>query len=295
MPTKSALAGMCCAALGYGRGSDDERSFLANFADVRLTTIAVPRVVERNTTNARKTKLSVRRLQDYHTVQNTKKADGGIKDCHITYRQYLTDASFGVLIEGDAVLLKQIADALSDPKWGVWLGRKTCVPSAPVLAGLWDSRTEALKLLIGEEPLESFTRQEDVESFAEGRDSLPDQPVSFASDRRTICPHAPEEFDTSKGDIMRIESNPIPMRERTSMVWLQYGSIEVQDGALVLIDKDGIRTHLPVGGLACVFLEPGTRITHEAVALAAEVGCLIQWVGEGGVRLYSAGQPGGAV
>ena len=93
---------------------------------------------------------------------------------------------------------------------------------------------------------------------------------------------------------MRLESNPIPMKERTSMAWLQCGSIEVQDGALVLIDKDGIRTHLPVGGLACVFLEPGTRITHEAVALAAEVGCLIQWVGEGGVRLYSAGQPGGA-
>ena len=93
---------------------------------------------------------------------------------------------------------------------------------------------------------------------------------------------------------MRLESNPIPMKERTSMVWLQYGSIEVQDGALVLIDKDGVRTHIPVGGLACIFLEPGTRITHEAVALAAEVGCLIQWVGEGGVRLYSAGQPGGA-
>lgn len=93
---------------------------------------------------------------------------------------------------------------------------------------------------------------------------------------------------------MKIESNPIPIKERTSMVWLQYGNLDVQDGALVLIDKDGVRTHLPVGGLACIFLEPGIRITHAAVALAAQVGCLIQWVGEGGVRLYSAGQPGGA-
>jgi len=78
------------------------------------------------------------------------------------------------------------------------------------------------------------------------------------------------------------------------MVWLQCGQIDVQDGALVLIDKDGARIHIPVGGLACLMLEPGTRITHGAVALAASVGCLIQWVGEGGVRLYSAGQPGGA-
>lgn len=41
-------------------------------------------------------------------------------------------------------------------------------------------------------------------------------------------------------------------------------------------------------------LEPGTRVSHAAVAMAAEVGCLLIWVGEGGVRLYSAGQPGGA-
>jgi CRISP-associated protein Cas1 len=93
---------------------------------------------------------------------------------------------------------------------------------------------------------------------------------------------------------MRLESNPIPIRERNSIVWLQYGQVDVQDGALVLIDKQGIRTHIPVGGLACLMLEPGTRITHGGVALASEVGCLILWVGEGGVRLYSAGQPGGA-
>ncbi len=93
---------------------------------------------------------------------------------------------------------------------------------------------------------------------------------------------------------MKLESNPIPMKERSTMVWLQYGQIDVQDGALVLIDKDGVRIHIPVGGLACLMLEPGTRITHGAVALAASVGCLILWVGEGGVRLYSAGQPGGA-
>ena len=41
-------------------------------------------------------------------------------------------------------------------------------------------------------------------------------------------------------------------------------------------------------------LEPGARISHAAIALAARVGTLITWVGEGGVRLYSAGQPGGA-
>lgn len=93
---------------------------------------------------------------------------------------------------------------------------------------------------------------------------------------------------------MRIISNPIMLKERTSMLWLQYGNIDVIDGALVLIDKEGIRTHIPIGGIGCLLLEPGTRISHAAVAIAAEVGCLLLWVGEGGVRLYSAGQPGGA-
>lgn len=93
---------------------------------------------------------------------------------------------------------------------------------------------------------------------------------------------------------MRIPSNPIPMKERSTMAWMGYGQIDVQDGAVVLIDKNGVRTHIPVGGLACLLLEPGARITHAAIATLAEVGCLVLWVGEGGVRLYSAGQPGGA-
>ena len=32
-------------------------------------------------------------------------------------------------------------------------------------------------------------------------------------------------------NVMRIESNPIPMKERSSMVWLQCGNLEVHDGA----------------------------------------------------------------
>ena len=66
------------------------------------------------------------------------------------------------------------------------------------------------------------------------------------------------------------------------------------DGAFVVVDVTGIRTHIPVGGVACIMLEPGTRLSHRAAALAARVGTLLVWVGEAGVRLYSAGQPGGA-
>lgn len=87
---------------------------------------------------------------------------------------------------------------------------------------------------------------------------------------------------------------PIPLRDRAAMVFVEHARLDVLDGAFVAVDADGNRTHLPIGGLACVMLEPGARISHAAVVLAARAGTLVTWVGEGGVRLYSAGQPGGA-
>ena len=78
------------------------------------------------------------------------------------------------------------------------------------------------------------------------------------------------------------------------MVFVERARLDVLDGAFVAVDAEGGRTHLPVGGIACLMLEPGARISHAAVVLAARAGTLVIWVGEGGVRLYSAGQPGGA-
>lgn len=87
---------------------------------------------------------------------------------------------------------------------------------------------------------------------------------------------------------------PIPMKDRVSMIFLEYGQVDVLDGAFVLVDKTGVRTHIPVGSVACIMLEPGTRVSHAAIKLAATVGTLLVWVGEAGVRLYASGQPGGA-
>ncbi len=87
---------------------------------------------------------------------------------------------------------------------------------------------------------------------------------------------------------------PITVKERISVLFIERGQIDVIDGAFVVVDKNGVRTHIPVGGVSCLMLEPGTRVSHAAVALASRVGCLLIWVGEAGVRLYASGQPGGA-
>lgn len=92
-----------------------------------------------------------------------------------------------------------------------------------------------------------------------------------------------------------IPLKPIPEKDRMSMVFIGMGQIDVRDGAFVVIDEvNGERMHIPVGSVACLLLEPGTRISHAAVKLAATVGTLLIWVGDAGVRLYSTGQPGGA-
>jgi len=71
---------------------------------------------------------------------------------------------------------------------------------------------------------------------------------------------------------------PIAMKERISMIFIERGEIDVLDGSFVVIDKNGVRTHIPVGSLACIMLEPGTRVSHRAATLAARVGALLVWL-----------------
>ncbi len=98
----------------------------------------------------------------------------------------------------------------------------------------------------------------------------------------------------ANGDAPYVPLRPIAIKDRAGIIFVQYGELDVIDSAFVLVDVKGVRIQIPVGGLACIMLEPGTRVSHAAVILAARVGCLLVWVGEAGVRLYASGQPGGA-
>jgi len=180
MPTKSGIAGLCCAAMGISRGSEQERDFLQRFHRVNMLTVSIPR---RHPTRDQTT-LEVRRLRDYHTVKDTRKASGGTKDTHLTYRYYLQDAAFGVVLAGDHDFLDTLAKSLRDPIWGMWLGRKSCIPGAPVFSGIFLSENEALDLLLAGRQLGEFTYQREVRSFEMGNDTLPDQPVCFGSENR---------------------------------------------------------------------------------------------------------------
>ena len=50
---------------------------------------------------------------------------------------------------------------------------------------------------------------------------------------------------------------PLPMKERLSVLFMEKGRLDVLDGSFVVVDKNGIRTHIPVGSVSCLMLEPG--------------------------------------
>jgi CRISPR system Cascade subunit CasD len=183
-PTKSALVGLCCAAMGFNRGSENERNALLKFADTQLICFAIP-------CKHKNREVTVRRLQDYHTVQKTRDAKGSIKnDAVLTYRQYLNDARFIALFEGEKEFLTLVSENLQDPTWGICLGRKACIPSAPVFAGLFSTGNEAIGKIVEFEgkPISNFSHVREVTAFGDGIDAYMDQTVSFDIHGRQFAP-----------------------------------------------------------------------------------------------------------
>lgn len=174
-PTKSGIVGLICAAMGLAKGSPEEREVLPELAASKMMSIAIPREAQSGGSP-----LPLLRLEDYHTVLGTRRASGKMNpDAVVTRREYLLDARFGVIVEAPRSVLKRAATALDDPVWGVWLGRKNCIPAEPIGRGLFDNEAQALRALVGDRPIAEFTTVTDAVDFAEGTDSVSDQPVSF--------------------------------------------------------------------------------------------------------------------
>jgi len=177
-PTKSGIIGLIAAAMGLAKGSAAERTMLPELAKLRMSSLAIPRDVPSASAGR-----PVLRLDDYHTVLNTRRASGMMnKDAVVTRRQYLLEARFGVILGGDRSVLERAAAALQNPQWGVWFGRKSCIPAEPIFRGLFDAELEAQRELIRDRSSEEFTTVTEVEDFVEGTDSISDQPISFGDD-----------------------------------------------------------------------------------------------------------------
>ena len=122
-PTKSGVIGMLCAALGVPRPQAAE-IWLPKLAKLDMgVRIDQPGI----------------RWWDYHTVgarmkMRIAKGEGETKPgAMLSRREYLCDASFLVALQGDPGLIAELENAVKTPKWVLYLGRKSCVPSRPLL------------------------------------------------------------------------------------------------------------------------------------------------------------------
>ncbi len=193
-PTKSGVLGLVCCALGAGGA---QKELLAEFSTLSQTVLSFVRCRQDN----KKTPIKCDReplLRDFHMVgsgyddkdpwQNLlipktsegKKAVGG--GAKLTYRYYLQNAYFAVVLEVPSDKFSEIAEALKNPVWNLYLGRKSCVPTDFIYRGTFNTDleaiTEAEKIAQEKNLLEDFRvldgEQEGHEVF-----SLTDVPVCF--------------------------------------------------------------------------------------------------------------------
>ena len=118
-PTKSAVIGLLCAALGRPR-----REPVADLVALKMGV----RVNQEGLVQC-----------DYHTVMDSIKSSGSKGDTVISQRYYVADADYLVGLEGDPTKLEELDRALQSPCWQLYFGRKSFVPSCPVRVEVVDA------------------------------------------------------------------------------------------------------------------------------------------------------------
>ncbi|MFC4467749.1 type I-E CRISPR-associated protein Cas5/CasD [Streptomyces xiangluensis] len=221
-PTKSAVIGMCAAALGHDRPTplgpladlrfavraDRPGTPVRDYHTVGAGTYPVrPRDVI--TDHRRAAALSAQleaatgpafsnpRLSNWYGAPKKISSDlasGTLVSAElsrtalITERWYLADASFVAALEHpDRSLLENIGQALEHPQRLLWLGRKSCPPSGTIAGGV---HTGALEQVLASSALLPDATEPSPWAWIETRQATPntvpisDQPVSFHPERR---------------------------------------------------------------------------------------------------------------
>ena len=73
-----------------------------------------------------------------------------------------------------------------------------------------------------------------------------------------------------------------------SYLYVEHCRVDQEAKAIAIHDEKG-KVPVPCANLALLMLGPGVSITHAAVGVLADHGCLVVWCGEAGVRFYALG------
>ena len=78
----------------------------------------------------------------------------------------------------------------------------------------------------------------------------------------------------------------IKISDKFNFVYAERSIVSQKQGNLIFLDKNG-ESQYPIGLISCLFLGPGTKITHSAIRTASLNKCSLIWVGEDLVNCYS--------
>lgn len=152
-PTRSGVLGLLCAALGY---SGEQKEFLAQMSSKQQLVVSYLRNDEKKQTITPEPLLMDfqmvgsgyddsdpwQSLLIPKTSEGKKAVGGGSK---MTYRYYLQDARFAVVLECSQAESTLFSEALQNPMYDLFLGRKNCVPTEFIYQGVFDSENVALE------------------------------------------------------------------------------------------------------------------------------------------------------
>lgn len=153
-PTKSGVIGLLASALGRSRmeGLDDLRSLRFGIRIDQPGTLLI----------------------DFHTAHLNKKDSP-----FVTRRHYLADAVFLAGIEGEKDLLNELKEALENPFYPLYLGRRSCPPTGQLVLGI---RNCGLRQALEDEPWQALSWHQDRNKSAKLTivcDAESDEPGAF--------------------------------------------------------------------------------------------------------------------
>lgn len=143
-PTKKAIIGMLASALGYER-NDPRSKELYNNLEVKYKVIEEPIVLNEFQT-IKPLKCQQNYMNKFNKRNKFQTINGAFQDRQLTKNiQFLQDAEYEVFLGGSDKLLKSIYDAIRNPAYALFIGKRSCVPNKPIVTEFILLKKEELK------------------------------------------------------------------------------------------------------------------------------------------------------
>ena len=148
-PGASMLTGLLANALGWDR---TEKQRLQELQSRLVFAARMDREPKMGRITVDLQSVALTRHDSAWTTRGTvEQREGGEYENELRYREYLADARISVALRLMPVwkepTLAQLAQALDEPARPLFIGRKSCIPSTPIFAGMADGETALSALL----------------------------------------------------------------------------------------------------------------------------------------------------